>query len=283
MKHFGDNGVFLNKVTFVLFFCLCLLFTGPANAQKSDSSNEVSSITVRGKTIKIGDKTDDVFTILKGEEKTRPPAVDKNTNYPYGLIVTHFYRLGNKVLEVTCTLTEANGPYRVKRLVLRGSKSNLGEPEFPGQLPKNLPTYEVTGREGPSISILVPPKTTKEQLIALLQAFRTAREHDAFLKMNPPITQGSIKGDVVTVMIYVFSNPTWATEAKLKQFLSPKDLETKKNRLGFVKSLTKNIKAYYYYGYNALSGEPFIEEGTIGYSTQCYDDKIITQDYQKIF
>lgn len=264
--------------------CLCLFHPWAVASQEQTAGQEVSSITVRGQTIKLGDKAEDVSAILKGYDKTRPPAVRKNRNNPYGLIVTHFYRLQNKVLEITFSLTETNGPYRVKNILVRGTEEKPAKAaEVKGLFPSNLPKYKVTGRYEHAVSILVSPKTTNEQLKALLQAFRVAREQDAFQNMDPPIIRGSIRGDWVVVMIYVFSNPNWGSQAKLKQFLSPKNLGSKNERLNFVKSFARNVRAYYYYIYNALSGEPFIEEGTIGYCTSSYGEKITTRDYKRIF
>lgn len=263
---------------------LWLFHPGPVASQDQTAGKEVSSITVRGQTLKLGDKADDVFAILKGYDKTRPPAVRQNPNNPYGLIATHFYRLENKVLEITFSLTEANGPYRVKNILVRGTEATTARSaDVMVHFANNLPKYNITGSDGPAVSILVSPKTTNEQLKALLQAFQVAREKDAFQNMDPPIIRGSIRGDVVTVMVYVFNNPTWASEAKLKQFLSPKELGSKKERLNFVKSFARNVRAYYYYSYNALSREPFTEEGTIGYSTSSYGEKITTRDYKRIF
>jgi hypothetical protein len=274
-----------NLIAFLLLgSCLCLFQPGPVNAQNQIVGQEVTSITVRGQTIKLGDKADDVFAILKGDDKTRPPATRRNPNKPYGLIVTHFYRLENKVLEITLTLPEANGPYRVKNILIRGTEAESPKTEkVSTHLPQNTPKYKVIGRDGPSVSILVHPKTTSEQLKSLLMAFRIAREQDTFQNLETPVTSWSIKGDVVTVMIYVFSKPIWASEAKLKQFLSPKDLGSKKERLQFVKNFANNVRAYYYYAYNSLSGEPFTEEGTIGYSTSSYGEKITTKDYKRVF
>jgi len=140
---------------------------------------------------------------------------------------------------------------------------------------QKLPSFKVVGRDFTSLSILVSPNTTKEQLKALVYSFREARKNNSFRQISiPPTTPKGKKGDYGIIMIFVFSEPEWASEAKLKKsakvpFNDP-----------FCKEYSKHIKAYYYYAVTPIGAPPNFEEGSIGYAE---NGQILTPIYEKLF
>lgn len=150
--------------------------------------------------------------------------------------------------------------------------SSITSPRVSAQV---LPSFEVVGRDFTSLSIVVPSNTTKEQLKALILGFREARKNNSFRKMNiQPTTPRGKKGDYGIVMIFVFTEPEWASEDKLKKSAKvPSDDP-------FYKEYSKHIKAYYYYAVAPIGAPPNLEEGSIGYAE---NGRIFTPTYEKIF
>jgi len=75
-------------------------------------------------------------------------------------------------------------------------------------------------------------------------------------------------------MIFIFTEPEWASEDKLKKSfkVNPKD--------PFYKEYLKHIKAYYYFAAAPIGAPPNFEEGSIGYAE---DGQILTSIYEKLF
>ena len=72
-----------------------------------------------------------------------------------------------------------------------------------------------------SLSLLLSPSTTKDQLKSLVYAFKEARKNNTLSQMIPPTTNGDTRGPYALIQIYIFDEPKWATEKILKNFLYP--------------------------------------------------------------
>jgi hypothetical protein len=84
-------------------------------------SGEVNNIVVRKKNIKIGDKADYVYSILKPKDRVRQPDVMQNPEHPLGLIVTQHYKVGSKIIDITFSLAGPGvneGPYLVRKIIV---------------------------------------------------------------------------------------------------------------------------------------------------------------------
>ena len=90
-----------------LLFCL----GSPVAAQ---DFREVSSVEVRGQTIRVGMLFDDAVAALKPEDRIADPVVTKDRRG--SLIVTHTYRIDGKTIRLQARRFEDPGPYRVAGL-----------------------------------------------------------------------------------------------------------------------------------------------------------------------
>lgn len=151
--------------------------------------------------------------------------------------------------------------FTVFTLILLISSAARGETKQP------LPKYEITAQAGMAISVLVDKNTTKEQLRALIFAFKNAREQGTLNKMEiPPTTPNGRKGAYASITIYVFTDKELASQESLDK------AHTVSFQDPFSKHFNKNIKAYYF-GFVAT------QEGSIGYA----DDGDTIADYEKLF
>lgn len=133
-----------------------------------------------------------------------------------------------------------------------------------------LPTFKVIGRDITALSLLVPQNTTGEQLAQLISAFRQARKENSLGRMGiPATTLGGKSGDYAIIIIFVFTEPEWASESTLKQGM--------RSSYGspFYDEFGKHVKAYYYF--DVASGT---EEGSVGYAE---DGKVYSSAYRKLF
>ncbi len=73
---------------------------------------ETSSITVRGKTFRLGDIADNIFETLKPADSKSKDVVPDPSN-PQSLSVTHHYNIEGKVFSLTFARTTDPGPYRL--------------------------------------------------------------------------------------------------------------------------------------------------------------------------
>ena len=131
-----------------------------------------------------------------------------------------------------------------------------------------LPQFKVTGRHRTALALLVPKETTSGQLKALILALRTARQEKRLDKLIPATTPGGAAGSYGVVVVWVYSEPEWATSAALERcnlasWNTPTYVEC-----------GRHVRAYYYYGV----GTP--EEGSIGYAEGKH---IYTKVYEKLF
>jgi hypothetical protein len=138
----------------------------------------------------------------------------------------------------------------------------------------NLPSFKIAGRDGSSLSILVPPDTTREQIKELICEFRKARRANTISTMVPPTTPGEEYGDYAVMIIFVFSEPRWASAAKLRDYWNPGiSYSRTKTARKTHKEYEKHIRGEYYY---SIGSE---EYGSVGYSDRIFS----TKDYKRLF
>lgn len=89
--------------------------------------DEVNSIKIKNKLIKVGDSADHVFAILKPEDKLKDVDVIKKSNESVGLKIIHHYRVDGKIFDIILTLPNENGPYRVKKIMLKSPPNSSSD------------------------------------------------------------------------------------------------------------------------------------------------------------
>ncbi len=138
----------------------------------------------------------------------------------------------------------------------------------------DLPSFKVAGHDGTSLSILVPQKTSSEQIKALIFEFRRARKANQLSGMIPPTTPGDEYGNYAVIIIFIFSEPRWASAAKLRDYWNPGTpyARTKTPKRDH-KEYEKHIRGEYYY---SIGSE---EYGSLGYSDRVYQ----TKDFKRLF
>ena len=129
----------------------------------------------------------------------------------------------------------------------------------------------VAARFSTAAILLVPAQTTDTELTTLLNALRAARTNGRMGKFIPPTTPTGSKGPYGIVMLFVMSDPAWATTERLEAFVNPTTSEISATE----KQFGKRVRAYYYY--TALVDE---EIGTIGYESEGHT---YTRTYERIF
>src|SRR4051812_45755658 len=87
---------------------------------------------------------------------------------------------------------------------------------------EQLPAFKVAAQETTAVVLLVAPSTTDSGLTDLLNALRDARRSGTLQKLIPPTTPRGTKGRYAVVMLFVMSDPTYATRARLTAFVNPK-------------------------------------------------------------
>jgi hypothetical protein len=143
------------------------------------------------------------------------------------------------------------------------------------QTPQGVVPFTVAGRASPgAVSVLVAPKTTDDQLITLINAFRTARIKGTLGQTIPPTTPKAPKGPFTVVAIFVLSDPAAGNSPMLDMFVNPKTRGISDNE----KEFGKRILAYYHY--TALGAPGDQEEGTLGYRDEGF---LYTNRYKKLF
>jgi hypothetical protein len=129
--------------------------------------------------------------------------------------------------------------------------------------------FKVTAQYNTNIALLVPSKTPSEQLKHLILTLRQARRENKLGQLLPPTTPGGSKGPYGIVVVYVYSEPEWATVAALQ-----KCVNASANTPLYVEC-GKHVRAHYFYG-----AQPEGEEGSVGYAE---GKRIYTEPYQKLF
>ena len=126
-----------------------------------------------------------------------------------------------------------------------------------------IPSFRIAAkydRDAIAYSVLAPKTLNRQQLKNLIFEFRKAREEGSLSKMIPSTTLlDNFKVDINGVEIYVFSEPSWATESKIKKWMES-SLSGAEDKV-FNKQYVNHIKAYYFY-----SSPLGVEAGSIGFS-----------------
>jgi hypothetical protein len=123
---------------------------------------------------------------------------------------------------------------------------------------QNIPQIQVVWRSGIIVSVLVASNTTSDQLKSLIHEFRKARMASSLTKYIPATTPG-VKGDPhAQVIIFVFSDPKWATENEYKKY--ERASMTSQAGKTTAKTYLNHIRASY--EWNMLDGK---EYGSLGY------------------
>lgn len=92
--------------------------------QMNEISAETSSISVRGKTIRIGDTADDIFKTLKAADSKKKDVGPDPTN-PGSLLVTHHYEVDGKSFSLTLARNPDPGPYRLIRISISSPQKDI--------------------------------------------------------------------------------------------------------------------------------------------------------------
>lgn len=117
-------SVYMRQVTIFLFLA-CALFVTPL------ISAEPSSISIRGKTIRIGDTADSTFETLKPNDSKKKDIEPDPTN-PRSLVVTHYYEVDGKAFSLSFARTTDPGPYRLIRISASSpEKASIAHPATP--------------------------------------------------------------------------------------------------------------------------------------------------------
>ena len=131
--------------------------------------------------------------------------------------------------------------------------------------PSNL-GFKVAVHNSTTVIFLVPPNPTEADLTKLVNALRTARANGSLAKFFPPTTSGGSKGPFAAVVVFVMSDPKWATPSQLASFVAEEPSE---------KEFGKRILASY-----SFFSSPDQESGTIGYEDHGHQ---YTPKYKKLF
>jgi hypothetical protein len=134
---------------------------------------------------------------------------------------------------------------------------------------EELPQFKVTGRYRTGLALLIPKDTTSAQLRMLILALRNARLEKRFDKLIPATTPGGAAGSYGIIVLFVYTEPEWATSAALERCTV-----ASWNTATYVEC-GRHVRAHYYYA--AGTGD---EEGSIGYAE---GKRIFTSVYEKLF
>jgi hypothetical protein len=134
----------------------------------------------------------------------------------------------------------------------------------------DLVSFKVAARSSTAETLLVPPDTSEADLTKLVNALRTARGKNTLGKFLLPTTPNGSNGPFGIVMLFVMSDPVWATEGHLQSFVNSESGLTAAD-----KAFGKRVLAYYYF--TSLMN---LEFGTIGYADEGHQ---YTAKYKKLF
>ena len=134
---------------------------------------------------------------------------------------------------------------------------------------EQLPTFKVTGQHMTGLALLVPKDTSSEQLKTLVVALRKARRENRLGQFLPPTTLRGSRGQHGIVVVYIYSEPEWATTDALRKCVNASANTPLYTECG------RHVRAYYFY-----AAQPENEEGSVGYAE---GKKVFTKSYQKLF
>jgi hypothetical protein len=122
----------------------------PAEKAQTDkrTAGEVKSLTVRGKTIKVGDTSDHVVTILKSNDIVNQ-TVSKDPSNPNSLLVIKHFKVKGKNFTIHFGRIQDPGPYKVIKIIADENKAqtktiteDLSKP--PSKKIKTLSDFELS-------------------------------------------------------------------------------------------------------------------------------------------
>ncbi len=107
----------------VIFAILYMIGSFSSDSQKTKTSTpvvsyagEVTSLSVRGKKIKIGDTADQIFSVLKQDDMVNQ-TISKDPNNPNSLLVIKNFEVEGKTFTIHFIRVEDPGPYKVVKIV----------------------------------------------------------------------------------------------------------------------------------------------------------------------
>ena len=133
-----------------------------------------------------------------------------------------------------------------------------------------LMPFKVAAQAGPAIALLVARNASDDDLTKLVRAIQKARSDGTLDKLIPATTPRGSRGPYAIVNLFVMSDPQWATEGRLKQFVN-----SSSELSDFDREFGKRILAYYFY--TSLGND---EEGSLGFATETHK---YTGKYAKLF
>jgi hypothetical protein len=134
---------------------------------------------------------------------------------------------------------------------------------------EQLPSFKVTGQHMTNLAVLVPKDTPNEQLKTLVLALRKARRENRLGELLPPTTPRGSRGPHGIAVVYVYSEPEWATTDALRKCVNASA------NTPLYKECGRHVRAYYFY-----AAQPENEEGSVGYAE---GKQVFTKSYQKLF
>lgn len=123
---------------------------------------------------------------------------------------------------------------------------------------QQAPPFTVAWKEGVILGLLVPAKTTKEQLKALVYKLRQAKKDNNLASLLPPINLG-LKDKYAGFILLFFSDQKWSTIEEYKKY--ERANERTANGRAISKAYLNQIVASY--SYEFVNGK---EYGAIGYN-----------------
>ncbi len=160
--------------------------------------------------------------------------------------------------------------------------------------------YNTFGRSGDDeLALLMPKNSSKEDLKSLILTLRQVRQDNNFIKFGiPPTTPEGhfdesapmfrnfhkLYGNYALIVIYVFTDPEWATSDNLRKFDSPTDseFEDKLYHRNFIPEFSQHVKAFYWW-----QAYPYeCEIGTLGFKSNISEfnaDKDQGANYEALF
>lgn len=131
------------------------------------------------------------------------------------------------------------------------------------------PPFKVAAQYKTNLALRVSPETSSEQLKSLVLTLRKARRENTLGRLLPPTTPGGSKGPYGIVVVYVYSEPEWATASALQECVNASAKTPLYVECG------RHVRAYYFY-----AAQPENEEGSVGYAE---GKRVYTKNYQKVF
>ena len=135
-----------------------------------------------------------------------------------------------------------------------------------------IPQIQTVWRVGIIVGVLAPAKTTNDQLKALIYEFKKARMTSSLTKYIPATTPGIKDDPYQQVIIFVFSDPKWATEDEYKKY-ERSSMKTQSGK-STAKTYLNHIRASY--EWDKFEGK---EYGSLG----CDEGGMRSASYKKLF